>query len=68
MKPTPRGALAAVVIGGKTHTLGGIGWHDRNTPAHEIYDPAANGWTAALHGRTRAILLLIVAADYCFGR
>jgi N-acetylneuraminic acid mutarotase len=44
--PTPRGALAAAVLGGKIHAVGGIGWRGRNTPAHEVYDPAANRWTA----------------------
>src|SRR5262249_13059578 len=26
--------------------VGGIGWRGRNTAAHEVYDPAANRWTA----------------------
>jgi hypothetical protein len=34
------------VLGGKIHAVGGIGWRGRNTPAHEVYDPAANRWTA----------------------
>src|SRR5262249_9026337 len=28
------------------HAVGGIGWRGRNTAAHEVYDPAANRWTA----------------------
>jgi hypothetical protein len=39
--PTPRGALAAAVLDGRIHAIGGIGWPGRNTPAHEVYDPAA---------------------------
>jgi N-acetylneuraminic acid mutarotase len=40
--PTPRGALAAAVLGGRIHAVGGIGWRGRNTPVREAYDPAAN--------------------------
>ncbi len=43
--PTPRGALAAVVLGGRIHALGGSG--DGNTGAHEVYDPASNRWSSA---------------------
>lgn len=43
--PTPRGALAAVVLAGRIHALGGTG--DDTTGAHEIYDVANNRWTAA---------------------
>jgi hypothetical protein len=43
--PTPRGALALAVLGGRLHTLGGSA--DGVTGAHEIYDVAANRWTAA---------------------
>jgi hypothetical protein len=39
-------ALAAAVLGGKIHTVGGIGWRGRDTPAHGVYDPAINRWTA----------------------
>src|SRR5262245_28745084 len=40
--PTARGALAAAVLGGSIHAVGGVGWRGRNTPAHEAYDPVAN--------------------------
>ncbi len=43
--PTPRGALAATVLGGRIHALGG---NDGGaTGAHEVYDVASNRWTAA---------------------
>ena len=43
--PTPRGALAVAVLGGRIHALGGSG--DRVSNAHDVYDVAANRWTAA---------------------
>jgi N-acetylneuraminic acid mutarotase len=43
--PTPRGALAAVVLHGRIHAVGGSG--DGNTGAHEVYDVASNRWTSA---------------------
>jgi N-acetylneuraminic acid mutarotase len=43
--PTPRGALAAVVLGERIHALGGS--DDGATGAHEVYDVASNRWTAA---------------------
>ena len=52
--PTVRGALAAAVLDGKIHAVGSIGWRGRNTPAHEVYDPAANRWTAPPIFRRRA--------------
>lgn len=40
--PTPRGALAAVALGGKIYAVGG---KDRtDTGALEVYDPAADTW------------------------
>ena len=50
--PTPRGALAAAVIDGKIHAVGGNSWRDRNRGAHEVYDPAANRWSALAALRT----------------
>jgi N-acetylneuraminic acid mutarotase len=43
--PTPRGALAVTVLGGRVHALGGSGEGVSN--AHEVYDPVANRWTTA---------------------
>jgi len=43
--PTPRGALAAAVLNGRIHALGGAQRDPLN--AHEVYDPAANAWKAA---------------------
>ncbi|MBM3598569.1 MAG: hypothetical protein FJX35_10175 [Alphaproteobacteria bacterium] len=47
--PTARGALAAAVLDGRIHAVSGVGdvggvW--RNTPAHEVYDPATDRWSA----------------------
>jgi hypothetical protein len=44
--PTPRGALAIIVLEGRIHAVGAIGWGGRNTPAHEAYDLAINKWIA----------------------
>jgi hypothetical protein len=43
--PTARGALAAAVLDGRVHALGGSAESVSN--AHEVYDPALNRWTAA---------------------
>lgn len=43
--PTPRGALAVAVLGGRLHAVGGSG--DRVSNAHEVYEPATDRWTAA---------------------
>jgi N-acetylneuraminic acid mutarotase len=43
--PTPRGALAAVVLNGRIHALGGS--DEGPTGVHEVYDVASNRWTAA---------------------
>lgn len=43
--PTPRGALAVVVVGGRLHALGGSG--ESVTGAHEVYDPATDRWRSA---------------------
>ena len=43
--PTPRGGLAVAVLGGRLHALGGSA--DGVSNAHEVYDPAADRWTAA---------------------
>jgi len=43
--PTGRGALAAAVLGGRVHALGGAVGSPLNS--HEVYDPAANRWTRA---------------------
>ena len=40
-------ALAAAVIDGKIHAVGGLSGFGRNTPAHEVYDPGVKKWTAA---------------------
>jgi N-acetylneuraminic acid mutarotase len=42
---TARGALAAAVLDGRVHTLGGAVGSALNT--HEVYDPATNRWTRA---------------------
>jgi len=48
--PTPRGALAAAAIDGRIHAVGGVGagriGRQTNSNAHEVYDPAADKWTA----------------------
>jgi Kelch motif len=43
--PTPRGALAAVALGGRLHAIGGGA--DGVLSAQEIYDPARDAWTTA---------------------
>jgi len=43
--PTPRGALAAAVLNGRIHALGGSQRDPLNV--HEVYDPAANAWRTA---------------------
>jgi len=43
--PTARGALAAAVVNGRLHAVGGSA--DRPTQAHEVYDPATDRWTVA---------------------
>ena len=43
--PTPRGALAAAVLNGRIHALGGAQRDPLNV--HEIYDPALNAWKTA---------------------
>src|SRR3989441_97655 len=43
--PTPRGALAAAVLNGRIHALGGAQRDPLN--AHEVYDPAPNVWKTA---------------------
>jgi hypothetical protein len=40
---TARGALAAAVLDGRIHALGGAG--DRPLDSHEVYDPATDTWT-----------------------
>jgi hypothetical protein len=42
--PTARGGLAAAVIDGRIHVVGGAA--GRGLDAHEIYDPATDRWTA----------------------
>jgi len=49
------------VLDGKIHVVGGIGWRGRNTPAHEIYDPAANRWTALAYVPTARDHLAVAA-------
>ena len=61
--PTPRGALAAAVLGGKIHAVGGVGWRGRNTPAREDYDPATNQWTALAGVPTARDHLAVAAVD-----
>jgi N-acetylneuraminic acid mutarotase len=61
--PTPRGALAAAALDSKIHAVGGIGWRGRNTPAHEVYDPAANRWTALAYVPTARDHLADAALD-----
>jgi N-acetylneuraminic acid mutarotase len=41
--PSARGALAAAVLDGRLHAVGGSG--ARVTNVHEMYDPAADRWT-----------------------
>jgi hypothetical protein len=43
--PTARGGLAAAVLDGRLHALGGSA--DNVSNAHEVYDPATNRWTRA---------------------
>jgi N-acetylneuraminic acid mutarotase len=43
--PTPRGALAAAVLNGRIHALGGSQRDALN--AHEVYDPATDTWKRA---------------------
>src|SRR5262249_43029448 len=62
-KGTPCGALAAAVLGGKVHAVGGVGRHGRNTPAHEVYDPATNRWTALADVPTARDHLAVAAMD-----
>ncbi|NIO40345.1 MAG: hypothetical protein GTO41_09190, partial [Burkholderiales bacterium] len=40
-----RGALAAAVVNGRIHAVGGTGPGRRNTSAHEVYDPGTDSWT-----------------------
>lgn len=42
--PTARGALAAAVLGGRIHAVGGTARPKADTNAHEAYDPATNSW------------------------
>jgi N-acetylneuraminic acid mutarotase len=47
LMPTARGSLAAGVVNGKIHLVGGA--HRKlfnlvNTPAHEVYDPKTDSW------------------------
>ena len=42
--PTPRGALAVGVLGGKIYAIGGVGSNRRNTNSNEAYDPAQDRW------------------------
>jgi hypothetical protein len=46
---------------GKIHAVGGIGLQGRNTPAHEIYDPAANRWTPLAYVPTARDHLAVAA-------
>ena len=39
-------SVAAVALDGKIHAIGGTVSGRRNTPAHEVYDPASDTWTA----------------------
>src|SRR5512133_2670811 len=61
--PSTRGALAAAVLDGKIHAVGGVGWRGRNTPAHEVYDPATNRWTALAYVPTARDHLAVAAMD-----
>ena len=51
------------MLGGKVHAVGGVGWRGRNTPAHEVYDPAANLWTALAYVPTARDHLAAAAMD-----
>jgi hypothetical protein len=42
-------------------TRRGIGWRGRNTAAHEVYDPAANRWTALAYVPTARDHLAVAA-------
>src|SRR5262249_36381239 len=57
--PTPRGALAAAVLNGRIHALGGSQRDALN--AHEVYDPATNAWRRASAMPTRRDHLAAVA-------
>jgi len=39
-----RGALVVAAVAGKIHAVGGVGRNRRNSPAHEVYDPANDSW------------------------
>src|SRR5207248_1118413 len=43
----PRGALAAAVLDGKIHAVGGVGGERKNSAAHEVYDPTTKKWSKA---------------------
>ena len=60
---TPRGALAAAVLGDRIHAVGGVGHDRRNTSAHEAYDPATNRWTALAVVPTPRDHLAVVASE-----
>jgi hypothetical protein len=51
------------VLDGKIHAICGIGWRGRNTPAHEVYDPNANWWTALDYVRTARDHLAVATLD-----
>jgi Kelch motif/Galactose oxidase, central domain len=40
-----------------------LGWRGRNTPAHEVYDPATNRWTALAYVPTARDHLAVAAMD-----
>lgn len=44
--PTPRGALAVAVAGGRLHAVGGEA-AKQSLAVHDIYDPAADSWEGA---------------------
>ena len=45
--PTPRGALALAVIGGRIHALGGAQGQRGSVTTHEVYDPTRDSWSGA---------------------
>lgn len=45
--PTPRGALAVAVLGGRIHAIGGTVAGLGTVATHEVYDPATNSWQGA---------------------
>ena len=45
--PTPRGALAVAVHNGHIHAIGGTDANNKNTGAHEVFDPVEERWTTA---------------------